>query len=124
MDTQTALYVTLNWIAVFFYIVATVANVGGTLYLTSYKYSVTLKDTGVYDSAYYEYTNTSGIVQIINKQFSVNIVSLISSTDTLSGIFDTGEMILAGKIFASFGSGTVSGTCPCCTQPWAGSRMS
>jgi ABC-type transport system involved in cytochrome c biogenesis permease subunit len=32
MDTQTALYVTLNWIAVFFYIVATVANVGGIIF--------------------------------------------------------------------------------------------
>ncbi|GAM07818.1 cytochrome c biogenesis protein CcsA [Geobacter sp. OR-1] len=32
MDKQTALYVTLNWIAVFFYVLATIANVWGIVF--------------------------------------------------------------------------------------------
>lgn len=32
MDNQTALYVTLNWIAVFLYVLATIANAGGIVF--------------------------------------------------------------------------------------------
>jgi len=91
-------------------IALSVINVEGQLYLSSYAFAVTYSEPGVFDSAYYNQSNTSGIVPIINKKFSLLLYSPFSSGDSLWGTFDTGEMVLSGNIKSVFGTKISRGT--------------
>jgi hypothetical protein len=96
-----------------------VINVEGVLYLSSYSFAVTRQEGGSFDSANYQMSISTGIVPVLNKQFSFQLLSAASSytNDSLSGTFDTGEMILTGSIKAQFQSGIVEGNYSAIKKP-------
>lgn len=87
-----------------------VANIGGTLYLTSLSYSVKLEHDSSYHQRDYTITLTSGIVPVTNKQFSVSMAALLFPNDTLSGTFNTDSIKVTGLIVAEFSDSTLIGT--------------
>lgn len=96
-----------------------VINVEGVLYLSSYSFAVTRHEGGSSDSANYQMSISTGIAPVLNKQFSLQLLSMASSftNDSLTGAFDTGEMILSGSIQVEFQSGIVKGSYSAIKKP-------
>ncbi|NQV03687.1 MAG: hypothetical protein HQ542_13645 [Bacteroidia bacterium] len=86
-----------------------VINKEGVLYISSYSFAVTRHEGGISDSTNYQMSISTGIVPLVDKYFSIPLISLTSTTDSISGSFDTGEMILAGTIRVVFQSGVAQG---------------